>query len=173
MTLEGNIMLRHATITIGDRAYFPASRLGDTEVYRRTFEVVAFRPGGLIVCRRRHDGLERTVSGQWWERYAIDPPRSTPRAPLGPLPLPELSQDRSRPGFYVSARSSRHPGRYLLLAGPFDSTGDARRYVPLAQREHNARYDDPWCEVGIGTCRIETGERDGIWNAELVGRVSQ
>ena len=160
-------MLTHPSIRIGDRARFPLGRLGDERVYPRSWEAIAFR-NGCVVARRLHDGYTREVAIYWWERYTLDERPRARQTERRRLPLPRLNVDRSRPGFYVSARSS--DGRqYVLCAGPFSYPGDAARVELRVRRyiaEHYGQQYDRG-EIAIGVCRVETGERDGRFNAEI------
>jgi hypothetical protein len=63
----------HFDIRLGDTARFPLDRLGNPEVYNRTFEVVAFGGYGkrhCVLVRRRHDGLIKWIANQWFDAYA-------------------------------------------------------------------------------------------------------
>jgi len=60
-------------IILGDTARFPLARLGNQEVYNRTFEVIAF--GGhqkrhCLLARRRHDGFQKWIAQHWFFAYA-------------------------------------------------------------------------------------------------------
>jgi len=59
-------------ISLGATARFPLDRLGNPQVYNRTFEVVAF--GGLgkrhcVLVRRRHDGFQKWIAAHWFDAY--------------------------------------------------------------------------------------------------------
>lgn len=160
-------MLMHPDVKIGDMARFPLGRLGDETVYRRRWMAVAFTRG-LVVAKRLHDGITRTVAVHWWAQYTLDYRRkgSLPTVDYTKLPPPTLNTDRSKPGFYVSAIDPRKTGRYTLLAGPFSYPGDAHRIETkvrfIADKKHPNTHHVPF-----GVCRVETGEKDGRWNAEL------
>jgi hypothetical protein len=70
----GNVdRFAHFDIRLGDTARFPLDRLGNPEVYNRTFEVVAFGGYGkrhCVLVRRRHDGLIKWIANQWFDAYA-------------------------------------------------------------------------------------------------------
>ena len=163
-------MLTHLTVRIGDRARFPLTRLyRDDPPYNRDWAVWAFTRDGLIIVRRRHDGLERIVNMSHWAHWAIDEPRhAIPGEPRRALPRPPLNADRTRPGFYVSARQSSGKA-YVLLAGPFDNPSDARRWEPKARHYVASMYEREYDsgEIAIGVCRAEDGQRDGRFNREL------
>ena len=63
----------HFDVRLGDTARFPLDRLGNEDVYNRTFEVVAF--GGYqkrhcVLVRRRHDGFSKWIANHWFDAYA-------------------------------------------------------------------------------------------------------
>lgn len=163
-------MLTHPCIHIGDTARFPLGRLGlDEPVYRHRWEAVAFTHDGCIVCRRLHDGIERTLSFTWWDRYTLDERQAKINVPE-PLPLPKLNADRTKPGFYASVREHNGPNaRYILAAGPFSYPGDADRLTRAVRHKVNQDYGSTpqWWDLATGTCRVEDGTKDGIWNREL------
>ena len=161
-------MLSHPSIKIGDRARFPPGRLGDADVYRHSFEAIAFTRDGLIRARRLCDGVTRELSITWWERYTLDdrPKRQTERKRL---PLPRLNVDRAREGFYVSIKHAHKPGAYILAAGPFSYPGDADRMVTRVKAHVDRTYGSTreWWDMRFGTCKVQDGSRDGKFNQEL------
>lgn len=160
-------MLTHPSIRIGDVAQFPIGRLGDREISRRRWEAIAFRPG-IVMARRRHDGITRELADHWWRQYAHDW-RPACYAERRSLPLPRLNADRTRPGFYVSVQHARKPGAYVLAAGPFSYPGDAARVVAKVRAMLTREYGDTreWWDLQVGTCKVEDGTRDGKWNREF------
>ena len=70
----GNVdRFSHFDIRLGDTARFPLDRLGNPELYNRTFEVVAFGGYGkrhCVLVRRRHDGLIKWIANHWFDAYA-------------------------------------------------------------------------------------------------------
>ena len=63
----------HFDITLCDTARFPLERLGNPEVYNRTFEVIAFgghRKRHCVLVRRRHDGFQKWLTSHWFDAYA-------------------------------------------------------------------------------------------------------
>lgn len=177
-----HIPSRH--LRIGDTLRFPLRQLGESAVYRHRWEITAFRRDGVDV-RRRADGLTRTVSVFWADRYCLDrretiaDDASDARAAHRRAGLARIRASRyaawhadrqtdpALPGFYVSARKG---AAYRLLIGPFRSLMSAeqlRRYAwYIVQRD----YADPYMEIAIGTCRTETSARAGLFNAEIFDR---
>ncbi len=64
--------------------------------------------------------------------------------------------------------SARKGPQYVLLLGPFVDHYSALQMVreawPIVRR-----YADPFCEVGVGTCRTDTSDKRGKFNAEVFG----
>lgn len=168
------LRIRTNKIRIGDTARFPLGRLGSDDVYRHRFEVYAFTRDGCAIVRRLHDGLTRTVSMHWLERYLTDDCYRSARADDSAIAIGletmrasrvanvRRQLDPSQPGFYVSAR---HGQRFALLLGPFTSLYDARQLEPIARRL--AQPYDTYCEYAYGTCRAETSERVGKFNPQV------
>lgn len=172
--------LANPYIRVGNTARFPLGKLGDEQVYRYRWAVTAFKTDGSIVVRRLHDGIERTISARWFEQYRTEERRSAladdgsrqerRKAGLAQLRARRLTAplqtDPTQPGFYVSAIKGK---QYALLLGPFVSLYDARQLVqavwPIVRE-----YDDPWCEVGVGTCRVEESRVQGKFNQRLLGK---
>lgn len=175
-------------IRIGDTARFPLGRLGDEQVYRYRWAVDAFTRDGCVIVRRLHDGITRTLAAaRWFEKYGLeeryvryseqearkDARRQAARqlaerrqaAERSSARRAKLQTDPTQPGFYVSARKGP---KYALLLGPFVDHGTALRMVeqvwPIVRE-----YDDPFAEVGVGTCRTETSEREGKFNGRIFG----
>ena len=174
-------MLSHPTVKIGDTARFPLRQLGDEAVYRYRWEATAFRPDGSVLCRRLHDRFEKVLSVRWWDRYQTEDryvtyqekerqltERRQAIAQLRAkrLQSAQLQTDPTQPGFYVSARKGP---QYVLLLGPFVSLYDALQLVepvwPLVRE-----YNDPFCEVAVGTCKTVESTRIGKFNERILGR---
>lgn len=173
-------MLTHPQIRLGDVARFPLGRLdSDEPVYRRRWAVVAFARDAVIV-RRLHDGREKVISARWVEQYRLNEPKpQTPidaktacqagRAALHARRLANAhahqQTDLSQPSYYVSARKGP---RHVLLLGPFVDHYSALSLVrdawPIVRR-----YEDPWAEVAVGTCKVSDGRIVGKFNAEVLG----
>lgn len=169
-------MLHNSCARIGDVCLFPLGRLGDETVYRYRWEVTAFVKDGVVV-RRRHDGIERTLSASWIERYSLeDRPRQrtddrriiareTARTRRLQEARQQLQGDPNALGYYVSARKGP---QFVALLGPFIDHYTALQLVRDAWPIVN-EYADPFLEVSVGTCRTATSERQGKFNARVLG----
>lgn len=163
---------------IGDFARFPLQLRKGEPPYRYRWAIHAFTRDG-IVMRRLHDGIERTVSVYWFEQYRLDHDRGSMTSGISDNRSEQLATIRARrlqdarqhlqvdsaaPGFYVSARKGPQSA---LLIGPFVDHYSALQLIPHAWKIKNRDYDDPWCEIAIGTCRVESSKVPGKFNAEV------
>lgn len=164
-------MLTHPSIQIGDTAQFPleSRQLGndDAKVYRYRWEAIAFLRDGILV-RRRHDGIERTISDRIWRAHATDyrlTDRSWQTDQRAKVQAMRLRHPRPR-GFYKWEPDTQ-PGPYFVtvidgprtafLAGPYATHFDALDHVELA-REKAEQADPRAVWYHYGTARAKDGQ---------------
>lgn len=176
-------------LRVGDTLRFPIGRLGDENVYRHRFEIVAFRTG-VVETRRLADGMTRTVSTFWADKYLTDDCSRHPimadeasearkdarQAGLARIRQARLSQARSefwrihgatdQSGYYVTAKRGE---QYAPLLGPFACLYTAEQLVHLARRKADTDGFNPYGDIGFGCAKFEQATRAGRFNHDILG----